>query len=120
VKLDVSWLVYTVDVAETSSNGEVWRNWLKSLVNGKDILGLGVKGVVVNILVVDTILLSSSNTNFLSKIRIFFFFFFFTIGMTSYHLKPLLHGSGTFEVLGSSLNVKINLLLAQIDHVAGE
>jgi hypothetical protein len=66
VKLDISWLVHTVNIAEPSSNGEVWGNWLKSLVNGKNVLRLGVKRVVVNILVVNTIFLTASNTNFLA------------------------------------------------------
>jgi hypothetical protein len=65
VELDVSWLVDTVDVSETSGDGEVWGDWGESLVDGKNILWLGVKGVVVNILVVDTILLTTGDTNFL-------------------------------------------------------
>lgn len=65
VKLDVSWLVDTVDVTETSSDREVWGDWGKSLVDGKDILGLGVERVVVNIFVVNTILLTASDTDFL-------------------------------------------------------
>jgi len=65
VQLDVSWLVDTVNVTKTSSNGEVWGNWGQSLVNGKDILGLSVERVVVDILVVDTIFLTTSDTNFL-------------------------------------------------------
>jgi hypothetical protein len=87
---------------------------LKSLVDGKDVLRLGVKGVVVDILVVDTVLLATSDTNFLSKIRIINF----KGKMKTYHLKPLLHWGGTLEILGSSLNVVVNLLLAQVDHMA--
>ncbi len=65
VQLDVSWLVDTMDVSETSGNGEVWGDWRESLVDGKDILGLGVEGVVVDILVVDTILLTACDTDLL-------------------------------------------------------
>ena len=66
VKLDVTGLVNTVDVAKSCSNREVWGNWGESFVDSKDILWLGVKGVVVDILVVDTIFLSTSNTDFLN------------------------------------------------------
>jgi len=65
LQLDVTRLVYTVNVTETSGDGEVWGDWRKSLVNVKDILWLCVEGVVVNILVVDTILLATSDTDFL-------------------------------------------------------
>jgi hypothetical protein len=34
-------------------------------VDSKDILGLGIKGVVVNVLIVDTILLTTSDANLL-------------------------------------------------------
>jgi hypothetical protein len=68
VKLDISWLVHTVDITETSGDREVRGNWLESLVNGKDILRLGVEGVVVDILVVDTVLLTTSNTDFLKAL----------------------------------------------------
>jgi hypothetical protein len=66
VKLDISWLVNTVDVTKTGSDGEVWRDGRKSLVDGKDILRLGVERVVVDILVVDTVFLTTSNTNLLN------------------------------------------------------
>ena len=69
MELDVAGLVDTVDVSETSGDREVWGDGLKSLVDGKDVLGLSVKGVVVDILVVDTILLTTGNTDFLKAIR---------------------------------------------------
>jgi hypothetical protein len=65
VELDISRLVNSMDVTETGSDGEVWGDWLKSLVDGKDVLGLSVERVVVNVLVVDTVLLTTSDTNFL-------------------------------------------------------
>lgn len=65
VELDVTWLVDTVDVTEAGGDGEVWRDWGKGLVNGKDVLWLGVEGVVVNILVVDSVLLTTGDTDFL-------------------------------------------------------
>jgi hypothetical protein len=38
----------------------------------------------------------------------------------TYHLKPLLHRSCTLQVLSGGLNVEVDLLLTQIDHVARE
>ena len=66
VELDVTWLVDTVDVTETSGDGEVWGYLRESLVDLVDVLWLGVEGVVVDILVVDTILLTTSDTDLLS------------------------------------------------------
>lgn len=100
MELDVTGLVYAVNVAEAGGDGKVWGDWRESLVDGKDILWLSVKRVVIHILIVDTIL--------------------FTTGDTNLHLEPLLHRGGTLEVLGGSLNVEVNLLLRQINHVAGE
>jgi hypothetical protein len=68
-----------VDVAETSSNAEVRADLVEAVVNLVDILGLSVERVVVNILVVDTILLATGDTDL--------------------HLEPLLHGSGALQVL---------------------
>jgi len=100
VKLDVAWLVHTVHIAEASSNGEVWRDRAQSLVDLVDVLWLGVQGVVVNILVVDTILLTTCDANL--------------------HLEPLLQRSRTLEVLGGSLDVEVDSFLRQVDHVRGE
>jgi hypothetical protein len=69
VELDVSGLVDTMDVSETSGDGEVWGDWLESLVDGEDVLRLSVKGVVVDIFVVDTILLTPGDTDFLETFR---------------------------------------------------
>jgi len=65
LQLDVTRLVYTMDVTETSGDGEVWGNWGEGIVDVEDVLGLCVKGVVVNILVVDTVFLTTGNTDFL-------------------------------------------------------
>lgn len=54
-----------MNVSETGGNGEVWGDWRESLVDGKDILWLCVEGVVINILVVDTILLTTGDADFL-------------------------------------------------------
>lgn len=65
VKLDVAGLVDTVDVTEASSDGEVGGDGTEGVLDGQDVLGLGVEGVVVNILVVDTILLTTGDTDLL-------------------------------------------------------
>ena len=65
VQLDVARLVDTVDVTETSSNGEVRADGGEGLLDSQNVLGLGVEGVVVNILVVDTVLLTTGDTDLL-------------------------------------------------------
>ena len=67
VKADVAGLVDTVDVTETSGNGEVGADRGQGVANGQDVLGLGVEGVVVNILVVDTVLLTTGDTYLLLR-----------------------------------------------------
>jgi hypothetical protein len=42
------------------------------------------------------------------------------IEVISYHLEPLLHGSSTLEVLGSGVDVVVDRLLRQINHVGRE
>lgn len=71
VELDVAGLVDTVNITETSGNGEVRRDSNESVVDGEDVLGLGVEGVVVNILVVDTVLLTTGDTDFLISLAFF-------------------------------------------------
>lgn len=100
VQLDVSGLVDTVDVTEASGDGEVGGDGREGVVDVEDVLGLGVEGVVVDILVVDTVLLTTSDANL--------------------HLEPLLHGSSALQVLGGGLNVPVNGLLGQVNHVRRE
>lgn len=100
VELDVAGLVNTVDVTEASGDREIGGDGGESVVDVEDIFGLGVERVVVNILVVDTILLTTSDTDL--------------------HLEPLLHGGSALEVLGGGLNVPLDGLLREIDHVRGE
>ena len=63
VELDVAGLVDTVNVTEASGNGEVGADLGEGLLDGQDVLRLGVEGVVVNILVVDTVLLTTGDTD---------------------------------------------------------
>ena len=67
VELDVTGLVDTVDVSETGGDREVGRDGGKRGVNLVDVLGLGVEGVVVDVGVVDTILLTTSDSNLLQR-----------------------------------------------------
>ena len=64
-KLDVAGLVDTVDVTESSGNGEVRGDLGQSLVDLVNVFGLGVEGVVVDRLVVNTVLLTTGDTNLL-------------------------------------------------------
>lgn len=72
VELDVAGLVDTVDITETSGNGEVGADGGEFVVDGEDVLRLSVERVVVNRLVVDTILLTTSDTDFLQKLAYVF------------------------------------------------
>ena len=65
VEADVAGLVDTVHITETSGNGEVRADLGEGVVDGEDVLRLGVEGVVINALVVDTVLLTTGDTNFL-------------------------------------------------------
>jgi hypothetical protein len=80
VKLDIAWLVHSVDVSECSGDGEVRANLGQSRVDLVDILRLSVEGIVVHVLVVDTILFATSDTDL--------------------HLEPALHWSGALQILG--------------------
>lgn len=100
VQLDVAGLVDTVDVAETGSDGEVGRNGGESVVNVENVLGLSVERGIVNVLVVDAVLLTTSDANL--------------------HLEPLLHGRSALEVSGGGLNVPVDRLLGKINHVRAE
>jgi hypothetical protein len=67
VKLDVTRFVNTMNITETGSDRKIWRDGRESLVDCENVLGLGVEGVVVNVLVIDTILLATSDTNLLQS-----------------------------------------------------
>ena len=67
VQTDVAGLVDTVDITETSGNGEVGADGGEGLVDGQDVLGLGVEGVVVDVLVVDAVLLTTGDTDLLER-----------------------------------------------------
>jgi hypothetical protein len=54
-----------VHVAEASGDGEVGADGGEGVVNGEDVLGLGVEGVVVDVFVVDAVFFTAGDTNLL-------------------------------------------------------
>jgi hypothetical protein len=99
-ELDVAGLVDTVDVTEAGGDGEVGGDGVEGLVDLVDVFGLGVEGVVVNGLVVNTVLLATGDADL--------------------HLDPLLHGSNALEVGSGGVDVVLDLLLGKVNHVGGE
>jgi hypothetical protein len=99
-ELDVTGLVDTVNVSESGGDGEVGGDLGKRLVDVENVLRLGVQAGVVDVRVVDTVLLSSGDTDL--------------------HLEPLVHLGHPLEVLDTGLNVLLLGLLGQVQHVRGE
>lgn len=88
---DVSGLVDTVNVTETGGDGEVGGNLGELAVDVPDVLGLGVERGVVNTLVVNTVLFTTSNADL--------------------HLEPDAERSHALEVLEAGLDVLLLGLL---------
>ena len=65
MEFDVARLVDTVNVTETSRNGEVRADLRKRAPDVVNIFGLSIKRVVVNIFIINTILFTACNTDFL-------------------------------------------------------
>jgi hypothetical protein len=61
---DISRLVDTVNVSETSGNGEVGGDGVQSSVDIVNVWRLSVEGSIVGVGVVDTVLFTTSDTNF--------------------------------------------------------
>ena len=99
-QLDVAGLVDAVHVAEAGGDGEVGADWAERLVDLVDVFRLGVQAVVVHILVVHAVFLASRDADL--------------------HLQPLLHGCCALEIVCGGLDVPVNRLLRQIDHVGRE
>ena len=116
-ELDVSWLVDTVDVSETGSDGELGGDGGKSRVDVPDVLRLSVKGSVVDGRVVDTVLLTTGDTNLHleedCKLASKFF-----VHKSSMRLTINLGHS--LEVLDTDLNVLLLGLLGHVKHVGRE
>jgi len=99
-ELDVTRLVNSVNVTESGSDGKVGGDLGERLVDVEDVLRLGVQAGVVDVRVVDTVLLSSGDTDL--------------------HLEPLVHLGHSLKVLDTSLNVLLLGLLGQVQHVGRE
>lgn len=65
LQLDITGFVYTVDVAKCRRNGEVRGDGRKCGIDFVDVFGLRVQRAVVDISVVNTVFLTTGNTNFL-------------------------------------------------------
>lgn len=109
VKLDVAGLIHPMYVAEAGRDGEVRADGRERVVNVVDILRLGIKGVVVNVLIVDSILLTTSDTNFL---------WYDSSGLVAcsfglnqpYHFQPLLHRRSSLQILCCRLDIPVYFL----------
>lgn len=69
LQLHVTWLVYTVDVSERGRDGEIRRDGGERGIDLVDVLGLGVQRAVVDVSVVYTVFLATSNADFLCIIH---------------------------------------------------
>lgn len=65
LQLNITRFVYTMDVAKCRRNREVRGDGRKCGVDVVDVFGLGVQRAVVDISVVNTVFLTTSNTDFL-------------------------------------------------------
>ena len=86
-----------MNISKSSSDAEHWRDGRESLVDIPDILRLSVEAVVVYAGVVDTVLLSSSDTDL--------------------HLEPEVDLCHSGKVLGADLDVLFLALLREVKHV---
>ena len=100
VKFDIARFVNTVDVSESGRDAEVGANGIESRVDIPDVLRLSVELGVVDTSVIDTVLLTTSNTDF--------------------HLEPDAEGGHAFEVLDTGGNVFLFALLGKVKHMRGE
>lgn len=95
MKFDIPWLVDTMDVPKGGGNRKVRGNGGEGFVDFKNILRLSVKCIIVNVFIVNTIFLTTSNSNFLNRWSAFYLSVD-CCSLESYHLKPLLHWRRTF------------------------
>mmetsp|Transcript_22653 Transcript_22653/g.34847 ORF Transcript_22653/g.34847 Transcript_22653/m.34847 type:complete len:380 (-) Transcript_22653:167-1306(-) len=99
-KLDISRLVHTMHITESGGDTEHVTNLGQSFVHSVDLLRGGVELLGVNILIVNSILLSSGNTDL--------------------HLEPDLHLGHLLEVFYADGNVLLIGLFTQVKHVTAE
>jgi hypothetical protein len=100
VKLDISRLVNTVDVAESGSDTKVGANGMQGIVDLPNVLRLSVELGIVDFSVIDTVLLTTSNADL--------------------HLEPDAEGGHTFEVLDAGGDILLLGLLGKVEHMRGE
>ena len=65
MQLDIPRLVHAMNVAKTCGNGKIWTNIGQGIINIPYVFWLSVKRVVVDVFVVYTVFLSTSDANFL-------------------------------------------------------
>lgn len=99
-KLDITRSVDTVDVTEGGGDAESGGDAAELFPDLADLLGLRVEGGVVDASVIDTI--------------------FLTTGDTDFHLEEDADLVASLEVLLGDLDVVVELLGGEIDHVRGE
>lgn len=97
VEDDVAGLVHTMNVTESSGDGEVGADGGESGVDIEDVLGLGVETRVVDAGVIDTVLLATGDTDL--------------------HLEPEAHRRHALEVLNADGDVLFLVLLGEVEHV---
>ena len=100
VKFDVAGFVNTVNVSESGRDAEVGANGIQSRVDIPDILRLSVEFGVVDASIIDTVLLTTSDTDL--------------------HLEPDSEGSHAFKVLDTGGNIILFALLRKVKHMRGE
>jgi hypothetical protein len=109
---DISRLVNTVNVSETSGNGEVGGDGVQSSVDIVDVWGLGVEGCVVGVGVVDTVLLTSGDTDLHLEP---FWLLAFVVDKGKSGLT--LHLGHSLEVLDTVGDIVLLGLLGKVEHV---
>lgn len=100
VELNIARFVHTVHVTEGGRDTEVGSDLAELAVDVPDVLGLGVEGRVVDVLVVNTVLLTASDTDF--------------------HLKPHTNLGHALKVLLADSNVLLLALFREVKHVRRE
>jgi len=100
VKFDIARFVNTVDVSESGRDAEVGANGIQSRVYIPDILRLSVELGVVDTSVIDTVLLTTSDTDL--------------------HLEPDAEGGHAFKVLDTGGDILFFALLRKVKHMRGE
>jgi hypothetical protein len=112
VKADVAGFVDTVDISETSRDGEVGSDFSEIAVYIPDILWLSIQRGIVNASIIDTYLsIPLTIWRLLGKT------IFFTTGDSDFHFEPLFHGDGALKVFLGQFDVFLLWFLREIDHV---